>query len=418
MEKAELDSFIERTKNFYGETVFETEANNLSLLYELCSTIQSDSFNATHVTSNTLMNNVFSNIHYFILNADEDEQFQYFNEFYYRFDSRFQFYNCTIEACVLTSLCHFFTHTKKIKSLSISEFLKKNFEEKFDLKKGNSDITSEANRLRKARHRLLSGRDVYVERGEWSAIPESSEYELSLLEEFYLSNDEDIEILYETYKRIGNLYNDINKSFTSSTKNNERLLLLINSTMKFKRKVARLKYDKVLKLAKFLTDKICANKDYYGINLYRFERTLRLHNITYEVNKLLECDNEFDEFNLLHEYSVLNNVHFTSVYHKFREIDNLQEMTLITTAFTNYLKQFVISSQLIIDKLIDDGYFGSNWESLFLEIINEMADKVFYTSDNIEYSTTAKSQEKFEKLLLNNVAHLVSSEVYRTILNK
>ena len=72
---------------------------------------------------------------------------------------------------------------------------------------------------------------------------------------------------------------------------------------------------------------------------------------------------------------------------------------------------FIWLSRLLIDKLIEGGYFGKNWEVLFLEEINSLATWVLYDPASIDYSVKPGTQEAFEMLLTAQVKAVVKSHI-------
>ena len=59
----------------------------------------------------------------------------------------------------------------------------------------------------------------------------------------------------------------------------------------------------------------------------------------------------------------------------------------------------ICSSCLILDELIERETFGENWESLFIDTINKMAEDVLYNPQEIDFSVTEDSQKYFERIL-------------------
>ena len=65
---------------------------------------------------------------------------------------------------------------------------------------------------------------------------------------------------------------------------------------------------------------------------------------------------------------------------------------------------------LVIDEFVEKGCFGDDWESLFIQMTNEMAESVFYAPSEIDFTVTDGSQEKFQELLDAPVRLRVSQE--------
>ena len=59
------------------------------------------------------------------------------------------------------------------------------------------------------------------------------------------------------------------------------------------------------------------------------------------------------------------------------------------------------ASRLILDKFVELSYFGDGdkWYFFFHEILNNMAEQVFYNHTKIDYTITHESQAKFEQVL-------------------
>lgn len=79
--------------------------------------------------------------------------------------------------------------------------------------------------------------------------------------------------------------------------------------------------------------------------------------------------------------------------------------------FMLFSASFIWLSRLLIDKLVEDGYLGENWEALFLEGINSLATRVLYDPTSIDYSVKPGTQEAFEMLLTVQVKAVVKSHI-------
>jgi hypothetical protein len=168
---------------------------------------------------------------------------------------------------------------------------------------------------------------------------------------------------------------------------------------KFLSKQKKIKYEKFLKLQKEILFHISKDKTYYGMNIFRFEKQLRLHIIASEVKCLLECKNEEEENRAIEKTIALNDIYFPKLYQDFSSYDDITYTASCASRFNSLNNVVVSSSRLIIDALIEKEYFGEDWETLFLDTINEMTESVFYNPDEIDYTVTAESQEKFAKIL-------------------
>jgi len=343
------------------------------------------------------------------------------NPEYEIFDANSFYYDDIFEACMFSALCMFIHDTKKIKAMSISDFLyehspyKKHYKDRrYIHKKVDDNLTSEETSLRQKRYRLLSQRPVYIKRPEGSAIPKSSEHEMSFLYPLTLDGLENAE-LRDTYKKIGNLYKNVSTAFNSA--NDEGYPARLDKAYKsFTNKLKKIKYEKSVELQHEILEHICENERYYGMNIYRFEKLLRFWNIGYEVTRLLDCKGVADEEARVLETSVrLNNVWFPNIYKKFAEIDSHDEMEVYAILFGGLMNQTVISSRLILDGLVEEGIFGTDgeWENLFLDTINQMTDKVFYNPREISSvpdSELPEVQEAFQLVLDAHVKRAIESE--------
>ena len=85
---------------------------------------------------------------------------------------------------------------------------------------------------------------------------------------------EDFDIIRDTLKRIGNLYNDIQKILNIEKKDdyNEQLQ---NAYKKFESKLKKIKYENYLKLQEIFLSYICEKPEYLGTLLYRYEKRNR-----------------------------------------------------------------------------------------------------------------------------------------------
>ena len=87
----------------------------------------------------------------------------------------------------------------------------------------------------------------------------------------------------------------------------------------------------------------------------------------------------------------------------------MNELRCTVSNFLRFRQLLVTSSRLIIDELVEKNYFGENWSNLFLEIINELAEKVFYNISDIDFtlSHTPSTQKYFEEIILQPVRDLL-----------
>lgn len=309
------------------------------------------------------------------------------------------------DAFFFTALCEFINSNKKIKGKPLNRFLKDNSE--------NPEISIEEENLRQTRYRTLNSKEVYVERVRGEAISKDSEHEWSLYLELEKPENAD---LYDTYKRFKNLYKDILNKISLYNENHDSEEIK-KAYMKFFSKLKKIKYANFLDFNKFALAHICKDKTYYGINIYRLEKEMNLFKITYEVNRLSACKNDEERKSILFNAVILNKIYYPKIYENFisllseQDSENqlLSNVNLIQE-FNNALVDVVFYFLLVVDYLIDYEFLDEKWEYSFLNTINEMAEKVFYNPDEINYDILPDSQENFVQFLdsfirvyLNNI---------------
>lgn len=402
---------IERAANFYESSnqfsiqTFENEQffTELHTLYELLIT---GLIQMNDAGNEIILKKVFTNIYNFVVRT---------NDKFIVFGENSRFHSNVFEACFFTALCLFIQDSKRVKGLSLRKFVYnnslsgfnvKNSTNYFDYNEKNPDkyrenaveyqrLIEEDVVIRQMKHRLLQFRNANTKRPEWSTMPGSSEHEWSF---HYVLKSLSKES-QETYKRVGNLNNDIIKVFMLSSPKNDNYNERVDEAFKkFSSKLKKLKYEKYLKLQKEILAHICEDKTYYGMNIYRFEKQLRLYNISDEVKRLLECKDEDEENQVIKKSIILSDIHFPKIYQDFCSPDDPSYTAAYATIFFAFRDAIVGSCRLIYDALIDNGYF-TDWETFFLSTINEMTEKVFYNPAEIDYTVTPKSQEKFEKII-------------------
>lgn len=429
-EKHLWEELIERKKNFHGnfEVCEQQAAGNEDFcmaLYDLKIDIIADLDKKSELNGEQILATVYHKIFNFVIR-------QHFESIIFIKDS--PLHDNVYKACLFTTLCMFLHDTKRIKGMSLQEFLYKHSPQMysnkgskyyFNIRKikvphgydkiksmGNNYIKNEETTLRQTRHRLLKSRPVYVKKPEWSAISKDSEHEWTL---YYGLDIKDNDI-QDTFKRIGNLYNGIYKEIHSPIDNcyQDRLAAAYK---KFYSKLKKIKYENFLKMQKAIFEHICENNRYYGMNIYRFEKELRLFSITNDVNLLLNCNSEVERDIFLENSVVMNGIYFPKVY---KDFSTLSPLSLISnparcsTIFLTFMDHIVGSGRLVIDELVEKGYWGEDWENLFLKMINEMVEDVFYDPNQIDYSVTPKSQELFIEVITAPVYAEVSRLINRS----
>lgn len=326
------------------------------------------------------------------------------------------------EACFFMSLCMFLYDTRRIKGMSLRKFLYEHsqmgyndkespnyfdFESRsreFRDSKGDkpgvsSDlILGEETKLRQYRKRLLDKRPVYHDSSEWSAIRKVSEHEWTLYLQLGGTDTE----LHDTEKRIRNLYNDVNKAIACKIDENY-ISNVDKAAEKFCSKIKKLRYERYLELIKYLFEHIKKDKTCYGINLYRLEKGLKPYRITSDVNELVNCNDDMEADCIIQQAMVMENIVFPKLYKYFANLPNISYTQICANIFWLFMDEAVHASRLIIDKFVEAGTFGKDWEQLFLETTNELAETVLYDPSEINDSIVPKSQQEFEKYLFESV---------------
>lgn len=345
---------------------------------------------------------------------------------YSLFDENTTVYDDAFDACFFISLCMFLYDTRRVKGMSLRKFIYENSPQKYNVKgspnyfnydrpreflESNSDmpqkssslIRSDEDKLRQYRKRLLDSRPVYHYSSEWSAIRKHSEHEWTL---YFVLNEADAEI-QDTAKRIRNLYKDIYGALNSEV--DEKYIEKQNSAdSKFKSKLKKIKYERFLNLGKFFLDHISGDKTCYGLNLYRFEKEMRLYRITSDVNRLLNCEEEAEARHTINLFIQMHDIVFPRLYEYFGNMSNVRHTQIYADTFWSFMNEVVHSSRLIIDKLVEDDIFGENWEQLFLETTNKLAELVLYDPSKINYSLASELQQKFQNYLLEPVKRIIA----------
>lgn len=185
------------------------------------------------------------------------------------------------------SLLSYYLHTtKRISGKTLRNFVKDHHPERFNDPDSrnyqNTQSFFEVELLRKARHRHLSKGDVYLKTPQWSAIAKDAEHEWS----FYYAAKDAGETAQDTFKRFGNLYNDIDKAIHLTKKDGDKEHLR-QGYEKFLSKLKKIEYKNYVELIQAILSHINDNTEYSGLNLYRLERKLQPYRMINEVNGLL-----------------------------------------------------------------------------------------------------------------------------------
>lgn len=427
----EFCNFIKRAQNFHlNHKQFEKQLNASKPFYMNILKLKNEIIDNLGQTDQPdrkkLLETVFSEIYDFT-----SQRFVFFTYFL----KGSSFHDHIYEACLFTSLCMFIHITNRINGSSLGQFIYDNSLYDFnDQQSPNycppnyySDILlKKENNLRKERNDILSSRSVYDRRPQWNAMADDSMHEWIL---YFILTDkekagddtpskrkewasahgltaEDYEILRDTFKRIGNLYNEVYTA-VNSPKDDAYLGRLQNADDKFMSKLQKLKYENYIELQKIILSHLSESKEYWGINLYRFEKELKPYIITNEVKHMLECNDDDEKHEILTKSIILKDIHFPKLYKDFAALPVYSDIELCANYFPVFQNLIVTSNCLIIDELIENGYLGSDWKLFFYDTINGMVKNVFYDPEKIDYTITPESQREFMEILAAPVHSLL-----------
>lgn len=345
-------------------------------------------------------------------------------------------FNCTkelfldvMEVSFFISVCMFLYDSKHIKGSSLRRFIYDNSPMGYGVEgspnyfdysrpkhftESNSDkppqrdilISSDEARLGQYRKRFLSKRSVHNHDVEWSAMRETSEHEWGL----YFALEDADPVIKETAKRLRLLYDGVNAAIKAA-KNEENITKLETAYKKFESKLKKIKYEQFLDLGKIYLEHISKAPAYYGINLYRFEKQVRLYGVTNVVNRLLNCQSKNEIYDVIFAEKAVDTIPFPKLCKHFNGLKCLQDTLHYTDMFYPFMNMVVRSSRLVIDKFVEKGIFGNDWKNLFLKLTAEMAEDVLYSPAQINYSVSDKSQEMFSLYLKTPVRNNVNQAI-------
>lgn len=411
----------ERIKNFYCDHVaFEKQVYDNEFfyrrLYGLKKHIVDDSDELKQLSSRQILETVFSNVFNFVI--DNFHAFSVFHKNFFKttpwiypYYGKPSIHNDVHDACLYTTLCMFINKTTRIRGKSLTKFVYNNSLEYYNDKNSNEYCTieypsdtllKEVKKIRKDRNRLLSNRPVNGRLPEWQTVRKDLEYEWT--SEYNLQVIDTP--LKKEYRKIFNLYNEIN-NILNIPRDNKYVDSAKIAYDKFSSKLSKLKYENYLELVKEFLSYICENDKYYGMNIYRFEKEFKPYIITYEVNKMLACENDAEKRTILLKSLALINIHFPKLYKDFVAL-NIDQTAEYASLFYGFRYFVETSSRLIIDELVEKDYFGKDWESVFLNIINEMTESVFYNPKEIDCTVAPESDEIYKELLSYPVRIILS----------
>ena len=405
--KPEWREFVDRAGQFHWNVELiknQIVGNEIFFrnLYSFKNNIVDELDETGNLSEKQVLKKVFSEIYNFTIRSDE--QFIIFAEGVDPFVQGVYVHESVYEACFFTVLCMFLHDTKRIDGKSLRRFVYDNSLEYYNDKKSpnyfpfdssSSDkLLNEESTLRKTRNRRLSDRPVYNKRTEWSAMSKDSEHEWTYYYILEVIGDEE----KDTFKRINVLYNDIKKVIKTDGDGGYEIRLE-KAYKKFLSKLKKLKYENYLKLQESILEHIYENGNYYGMNIYRFEKELKFYLVTYEIKCLLDCKDGDEEKDILVKSIILKDIHYPKVYKDFASFSDLPLIQNYTQVFNKFRYMIIISFYLVMDEVIEKGYLGENWEKLFLDMINGMTENVFYDPKKIDYTVAPGSQERFMEIL-------------------
>lgn len=310
-------------------------------------------------------------------------------------------------------LCAFLHTSNRIKGKSYLDFIYEHRSSGYNDSKSSNryykpEFVTVADKFRKSRYRKLRQGKVFVPESKWAAVSADLEHELT----FHFAIEQGDFDLFDTYKRFGNLYNDILK-VVDGDKSDAYEENLLKAERKFLSKLRKLDYSKYLSLQQKIVDHIKSDDKYYGINLYRLERTMMPYRMTHDVKQLVSRPHNCRaETAYLLRASYLKEIPFPAIYNALL-ISPLDANTVETYAgiFTAFLQDANFISCLILDALIEENFFGNDWADTFLQKANELAPSVLYDPDKLDLSIPeGEIQDKFEKLLSFPVRLMVYNE--------
>lgn len=393
--------FIQRWNNFHIDRNRIKEIideDTFLQLYDLLNHIITDFDKTANLEPKQVLQKSFNIIYDFIIQLDSSLSI---------FNINTNFYQHIHDACFFTVLSLFLFHSNRIPGKSLRRFVYDNStahynqngsRNYFDFENSSDDnLLNEESTFRKMRHRILSNRNIYIKRPEWSAMSADAESEWA----FYYTLTNLNDTLRDTYKRLGNLYNDVNRILELSG-DSDYSSKANSAYQKFLSKLHKIKYENYLDLLKNIVKHICQNKDYYGLNIYRFEKEMRAYNITHEVTSLINCKNESERQNIIVKSYILSNIFFPKLYKDFSLLD-LSDTIRYTLLFDRFMAAINNAYLLVIDELIDSQYLGKNWDVFLRNTINDLTNQVFYDPQEIDYTILPESQTLYEELLSSAV---------------
>lgn len=329
------------------------------------------------------------------------------------------------KACRFTSLLYYVDNSTEAKSMSLRDFIHKNSSLGFSDKNNphylktqrysSSDsrnktktknkhyhmLETETDRFKKSRNRMKLKNSPHKARKKWHEIPSHTEHVEQILYDTVHQSTGD---KYLTcLKKLNAAYSEIYKAHKSLRDDDYKDR--INKACKdalIQIERPDFEYKGYLEQSEQILQMIQANEFSPGIDLYRFELSNKLYGITKTVKELLEAETEDEIDSIGKDFVFLNDIAFPELYEIFGRIESHTGMRKCVSSFKALQFISILMSKLIIDEFVDVGYFGDEWYVFFVSTLNELADEMMYSPDDIDFSIGPKateSQERFKEIL-------------------
>lgn len=297
---------------------------------------------------------------------------------------------------------------KRNRAISLSEFVYNNSISGYNKTGGmyqrsldnRSDYPMiEESTFRKYRNRQFKDRKAQSKNKQWSAITNDSIHEWRLYYKL-VYNSKDNNDLFETLKKlkkIGKKAVEMN-TFTFTLDKNADIAELSKLYSDVISALKKISYVEVLNLYKFIVKHLQSEEKYYGINMFRLEKMLNPTNIIIEVNEMQNCKNSPQILKVLERYYHFNDISEFRLLYCFLGCIGPQYALQIKQSFLNVLYNYSPFFLIVLDDYVKNGIFGEDWESFFLNEINNIASN-YYVLDDSLFETQSASQDNFQKLL-------------------
>lgn len=101
---------------------------------------------------------------------------------------------------------------------------------------------------------------------------------------------------------------------------------------------------------------------------------------------------------ILFKSVMLSDICFPKVYEDIAALPDLRTIHEQPPLFHALCQWTIPANCLIIDELIEYNCLGDDWYDFLCQTINELAKKVFYNPEDIDFTVSPKSQEYFVKI--------------------